>query len=62
MRDEAKYAVESVLQSVYVNRMQEYEAELAQRRLIVFLAKLGIKSAQKLLPFNEYITSSGISS
>lgn len=44
------------LESAYVHRMHEYEKELAAKRLLVFLAKLGIKAAQKQLPYGEYIT------
>lgn len=46
-------------QSSYFDRMKEYEKEMAQRRLLVFLAKLGIKSAQKQLPFVEWHHSKG---
>ena len=43
----------------HIERMKEYEKELSQRRLLVFLAKLGIKSAQRQLPFSEWHHSEG---
>jgi hypothetical protein len=48
-----------MMQVTHRGRIDEYDREMAQRRLLVFLAKLGIKSAQKQLPFSEWHHSQG---